>query len=98
MTRRKKHNKKAYRCTTANYEVSEGFMAGRRKRITVVEDDNDDHFQVKSGITTGFATGGGPSGLMSHHRQSVNEDDMGCVNIQTSSGMEKMNQRPIQRQ
>jgi hypothetical protein len=44
MARRKKHNKKAYRCTTANYEVSEGFMASRKKRITVIEDDNDDHF------------------------------------------------------
>ncbi len=48
MARRKKHNKKAYRCTTANYEVSEGFMASRKKRITVVEDD-DDNFMIKQG-------------------------------------------------
>jgi hypothetical protein len=68
MARRKKHNKKAYRCTTANYEVSEGFMASRKKRITGVDNDKDDNFLVKSGITTGIVTGGGPSSLMSNQR------------------------------
>ena len=62
MARRKKHNKKAYRCTTANYEVSEGFMANRKKRITVIQDE-DDPFLMKAGITAG-----GTSGFMSHQR------------------------------
>ena len=47
MSRRRKQSKKGYRCTTANYEVSEGFMASRKKRMMVIDDNEDSLFPTR---------------------------------------------------